>query len=224
MIDFHDATRDGLRWVVGKADGPRSNTWRLWGNKKGDLYLAVRSLGGTIKASFHRDRRCQVGFTKEYEETARARFGAARRHWETWVLPGEPWVRVAQIVIPASDLASFVGRESFETTWLQPPAPGSASLVSIFIAEPPTIEDWPQLFEGVEPLALFTYATRTAWAVSTTVTLEAETIRRMDEGRQLANQLPGASSAPRVPSTRSVLWGSSTGAPHDLYFYELGWQ
>jgi hypothetical protein len=36
----------GLRWAVGAPDAPRSATWRLWGNKKGDIYLAVRSKGG----------------------------------------------------------------------------------------------------------------------------------------------------------------------------------
>ena len=223
-LEFHDATRGGFRWIVGSSDAPRSNTWRLWGNKKGDLYLAVRSLGGMVKASFHRDRRCQVGFTREYEETARLRFGTSQRHWETWVLPNEPWVRVAQIVIPASDLAPFVGHESPKTTWLTAPAFGSASLVSIFVAEPPALESWPEIFEGVRPLALFTYATRTAWAVSTSFVLDTDTIRRMSDGRERANELPGASDAPRNPSTRAVLWGSSSGAVHDLYFYELGWK
>jgi hypothetical protein len=224
LLQFQDASRNGVRWIVGSAGGARSNTWRLWGNKKGDLYLAVRSLGGIVKASFHRDRRCQVGFTTEYQETARTRFGATQRHWDTWSLPSEPWVRVAQIVIPGSDLASFSGSESPETTWLPPPASESASLVSIFVAEPPAIESWPDLFEGVTPLALFTYATRTAWAVSTTISLDTETVRRMNDGRERANQLPGAADAPRIPSTRAVLWGSSSGAPHDLYFYELAWK
>jgi hypothetical protein len=46
----------------------------------------------------------------------------------------------------------------------------------------------------------------------------------MDEARAAANAFPGAAEAPRIPSTRAVMWGSSTGAEHDLYFYELGWK
>jgi hypothetical protein len=57
-----------VRWAVGAPGEPRSSAWRLWGNKKGDIYAAVRSLGGITKASFHRDGRCQVGFADTYVE------------------------------------------------------------------------------------------------------------------------------------------------------------
>jgi hypothetical protein len=80
-------SRAGIRWAVGSPDGRRSSTWRLWGDKKGDVYLSMRSQGGRLKASFHRDRHCSVGFTKEYESIAKERFGADSRHWERWRLP-----------------------------------------------------------------------------------------------------------------------------------------
>ncbi len=223
-IECFDASREGLRWIVGSANGPRSNTWRLWGNKKGDLYLAVRSLGGVIKASFHRDRRCQVGFTSEYAGIAQQRFGGKSRHWEIWTLPDEPCVRVAQVVIPDSDLAVFQGNESGATVWLPPPSAGHASVVSIFVTERPEAKTWQELIGDAEPIALFEYKSRLAWAVNTTMYLEAKTIQRMDEARQAAIHFPGAAHTPKISSTRSVIWGSSTGTAHDLFFYELSWK
>ena len=83
-IAEHEAVaRKVIRWAIGAPDGPRSSAWRLWGNKKGDIYVAVRSLGGIIKASFHRDGRCQVGFTDSYAMTASRRFGVRFRQW--WI-------------------------------------------------------------------------------------------------------------------------------------------
>jgi hypothetical protein len=112
-FELENAMRGGLRWAVGTPDGPRSSIWRLWGNKKGDVYFSVRSLGGILKASFHRDRRCQVGFTSNYTETAIQRFGARSHHWERWVLPEAPTVRAVQIVVPANELVPFGGKRRF---------------------------------------------------------------------------------------------------------------
>jgi hypothetical protein len=55
-----------LRWAVGSFHDACSSIWRLWGNPKGDIYAAVRNLGGVTKASFHRDGKCHVRFTSEY--------------------------------------------------------------------------------------------------------------------------------------------------------------
>ena len=41
---------DGVRWAVGEQNGRRSSTYRFWGNKKGDFYLAARSIGGSLKS------------------------------------------------------------------------------------------------------------------------------------------------------------------------------
>ena len=37
---------DAIRFALGSVGGARSSTWRVWGNKKGDFYLATRTLGG----------------------------------------------------------------------------------------------------------------------------------------------------------------------------------
>jgi hypothetical protein len=55
-----------LRWAIGSLDGLRSSVWFLRGAKKGDIYVALRSLGAITKASFHLSGQGQVGFTNEY--------------------------------------------------------------------------------------------------------------------------------------------------------------
>jgi len=89
MPHSQNPARHVIRWAIGSADGPRSSLWRMWGNKKGDIYVAVRSLGAITKASFHRDGSCQVGFTEPYAATASRRFGVTSRHWDRWQLPAD---------------------------------------------------------------------------------------------------------------------------------------
>jgi hypothetical protein len=129
-------SRAKIRWAIGSSDGPRSSTWVLWGNKKGDIYVAVRSLGGKIKASFHRDGKCHVGFHSDYADTASRRFGVAKRLWEKWRLPDDPIVRVLQVLVPHSELRSFADRNpTADVTWLPVPPAGSIGVVSIAISK-----------------------------------------------------------------------------------------
>ena len=37
------------RLAIGSQHGRRSGTWRMWSNPKGDIYVAVRCLGGIYK-------------------------------------------------------------------------------------------------------------------------------------------------------------------------------
>src|SRR5205809_9757 len=123
-----------IRWAIGSADAPRSSLWGLWGNKKGDFYASVRSLGGTTKAGFHHDGKCHVGFTQNYFAIAAQRFGVRRRHWEEWHLPADRVVRILQIAVPWTELRRFSDRKPPRATWLPPPPDGSVAVVSIFLS------------------------------------------------------------------------------------------
>jgi hypothetical protein len=136
-VTCQSMSRQKIRWAIGSSDGPRSSTWVLWENKKGDIYAAARRLGGAIKASFHRDSKCQLGFTSEYEATASRRFGVSKRLWEKWRLPDDPVVRVLQILVPHSELRAFADRSpTDDVTWLPVPPAGSIGEVWIFISKP----------------------------------------------------------------------------------------
>jgi hypothetical protein len=131
LVSIHNlGLRDGIRFAVGEPNGRRSGTWRLWGDKKGDVYLSMRTCGRMLKASFDRDRRCSVGFTSEYEKIAKERFKVANRHWERWKLPDGEVVRLAQIVFPDSDLVSHDAKDGDPMRWLPAPGPGRAVVVS----------------------------------------------------------------------------------------------
>jgi hypothetical protein len=206
-----------LRWAIGSSDGPRSSAWRLWGNKKGDIYIANRSLGDMIKASFHRDGKCQVGFTSEYAPTAAQRFGCILRHWEKWVLPSEPVVRILQVLIPHSELRSFTTPDDREITWLPVPPEGSIAVVSVFVTTP-GIErllpsaDHPAIVVGKVPTCA-----RTAWLVYANNPLDAASAKLVDEERTKLKQIPGAQSVP--PGTRAAVWESRQ--DHDRHVLEL---
>lgn len=73
-----------IRWAVGTPEGRRSSAWRLWGDPKGDTYLAMRSLAGQFKVSIHRDGQCYVGYHGKFLQAAKERFSATSRYFDQW--------------------------------------------------------------------------------------------------------------------------------------------
>ncbi|VAW19370.1 hypothetical protein MNBD_BACTEROID05-358 [hydrothermal vent metagenome] len=55
-----------LRFAVRRTDGYMSSVWKLWGTKKGDIYLSTRSMTKIEKYSFHVSGICRSAFTKEH--------------------------------------------------------------------------------------------------------------------------------------------------------------
>ena len=208
-----------IRWAIGAPDGPRSSAWRLWGNKKSDIYAAVRSLGGITKASFHRDGRCQVGFTDAYAVTASRRLGATSRHWETWQLPPDPIVRILQLIVPSSELRPFVDANPQQESiiWLPAPPEGSVGVVSVFLCIGDVPLPLPSSIVDAIVFGRVRASARTArlvYARHRPDTALAETIERE------RTRLRGIPGADRVPSgTRASLWESR--ADHDRHVLEL---
>ena len=216
--DLHP--RDGIRWAVGSIDGNRSSTWRLWGDKKGDVYLATRSLGGRLKVSIHRDRRCSIGFTKEFEAEAKLRFGAPSRHWERWTLPDVPVVKALQVLIPDSELATFSAKESDPMAWI--PAPGDNQVVvfTIFVAEPANEFAWESPEKSGNLLGTMVCNTRSTWVVHHSQLLDEATFKMIEDGREKASQR----AAPHIitqshEGLRMVLWGHGA-EKSDLFLVE----
>jgi len=209
--------RNVIRWAIGSSDGLRSSTWRLWGNNKGDIYVAPRSLCGVTKASFHRDGRCQVGFTENYATTASRRFGVQSRHWQKWRLPNEPLVRVLQILVPHSELRSFPERKPRNITWLPAPPEGSLGVISIFVTALannlplPNGADMPIL---VGKLPTFT---RVAWVVYGHHPVDHALEKRVDQERAKLKHLPGVATLPL--NARAALWEDRE--DHDRHVLEL---
>lgn len=221
-LTFEDLPkRAGIRWAAGAPSGPRSSTWRLWGDKKGDVYLSMRSQGGRIKASFHRDRRCSIGFTSEFHEEARERFGVQSRHMARWTLPDSEVVRVAQILIPGDDLVAFEEGDNAQMRWLPAAGPGDATVVSVYIAEPPDCFNWTHPETDGNLIGIMLSPTRFTWAVSTVQTLDAATLAMIEDARQKAMAMAANTDLPRDnPAIRMAIWGHSN-TPADLFFVDL---
>jgi hypothetical protein len=209
-----------VRWAIGAADEPRSSTWRLWGNKKGDIYAAVRSLGGITKASFHRDGRCQVGFTEGYAATASRRFGAAAsRHWERWQLPPDPIVRILQLIVPSSELRPFVDANPHRRgmIWLPAPPEGSVGVVSVFVCVRDLTLPLPADPGDAMVFGRVRASARTAWVVYARHPPDAVLAEIITMERARLKSIPGADHVPS--GTRASLWESR--ADHDRHVLEL---
>lgn len=211
------AARSVLRWAIGSSHGPRSSSWRLWGNKKGDIYVAVRSLSSTTKASFHRDGRCQVGFTDKYAATASRRFAVGSRHWEKWRLPADQVVRVLQVLVPYSELRRFTGRNDRDVTWLLAPPKGSVVVVSVFISAQGIELRVPSNTHAATVVGNVSTSTRTAWLVYARNPIDAAMAHLISDERAKLSRIPGATSWPL--NTRAALWESR--GDHDRHVLEL---
>jgi hypothetical protein len=222
IIEFEEAKRGGLRWAMGSLDGPRSSTWRLWGNKKGDIYVSVRSLGGILKTSFHRDGNCHTGLTSHYAgsgDSLAPKEGS--RYWDQWQLPNDPVVRALQIVVPSSELRKYKSNESAQMKWLPSSIPGSVSVVSIFIAQPGALKTRPAAEHGAKPLGIIMTNNRIVWAVYAENPIDDNGRAEIEKYRAKVTNMPGAAKVPKKPEIRAILWGSENN--QDRFFIELAW-
>jgi hypothetical protein len=222
MTTIIESHGNAIRWVIGSPDGPRSSTWRLWSNKKGDFYLSVRTLGGIVKSSFHRDGLCSIGFTTEYLSKARARFPQARsRHWRRWQLPDSPFARAVQVVIPTSELRSDASDEVPGTVWIVPPSPDHVVVTSVFIASGGTKPSWSGGKPQPHPIGVIATGNRAAWLLYVAIPLDRTTLDWIEQARAHVTKLPGSLDVPRLPEIRALVPGDR--GEHDLFLIELAW-
>jgi len=158
----------------------------------------------------------QIGFTEEYAPTAIRRFTSpSGRHWETWRLPADPVVRILQVIVPHSDLRSFIDRNpSPDLLWLPTPPEGSVAVVSIFVTTQATVLQLSSCPPGTIVVGKVPTSIRTAWLVYTHTPIDAAMAKVIDS---LRAQLTRAVSLPS--GTRRVVWNSKE--DHDRQVLEL---
>jgi hypothetical protein len=218
VIELHG---NAIRWAIGSPDGPRSSTWRLWGNKKGDFYLSVRALGHIVKSSFHPDGWCSIGFDRQYLPKMRARFPQAHsRHWRRWQLPDSPLARALQVVIPTSELRSYA-LDDAPDIWIAPPGPDHVAVASVFIAPSGTKPSWSAGEPQPHPICVIETRNRAAWLLYNANPLDHTTLDWIEQQRALLAKLPGFSDAPRLPEIRAVV--TADRGEHDHFLIELAW-
>ena len=206
-----------LRLAIGSPGQRQSGIWRIWSNPKGDIYVANRCLGGIYKASFHKDRKCQFGFTDEYAQKAEERFGRAERHLEKWVLPDVPIVRAVQILIPESELRESPINENKKITWLPPPPRELVGTISLFISAKNVKFELPADSPNASIVGSMNTEIRTAWITYAFTTLDSELSRIIEYEKHRLNSATKSMQIP--PGTRASLWDSKKS--HDRHVLEL---
>lgn len=207
------------RLAIGSQHGRRSGTWRMWSNPKGDIYVAVRCLGGIYKASFHKDGKCQFGFTAQYADKAATRFGRQDRHLEKWRLPKYPIVRVLQILIPESELRESKMNDSKGITWLPMPPRETIGTISLYLTTPRDQLKLPEGAQDVWMIGNMNTLVRNGWITYAFTPLD-QTLARLIEFEK--KRLYSVSIVTEIPpGTRATLWDSKDS--HDRHVLELAY-
>ena len=135
-----------LRFAVGKADGPRSRTWRLWVPKsKSDVYVSGRTLGHAIKVSLHEPGPARFALTKQWVRKTgfSAPAGKDARLAVEWDRPRpHPPKRIARplsILVPFDEVQQRHTVEDGSVVWVA--SPGHGECVHFDIVYVPSVAD-----------------------------------------------------------------------------------
>ena len=140
-----------IRFAIGENDGHRSGVWRAWSNSgKSDIYIAIRTIAGFNKVSFHPTGWCSVSMTSQ---EARANPSALQRqggtrHLDKWQRPlmtGDLLSIPLRIRFPASELRPSIDLppQSQKVIWLRSPPTGHAVDVLCIFTSPTTPDNRP---------------------------------------------------------------------------------
>jgi len=79
-----------VRFAVGNPKGLTSNSWRVWAEKKCELYIACRDNFKETKVSLHASGRWRMGYTTEaIAKNPSLVSPGDDRAWEIWDRPSE---------------------------------------------------------------------------------------------------------------------------------------
>jgi hypothetical protein len=134
-------TSGPVRFAVGPPNGITSNSWRCWGEKKGDVYIACRDNFKECKVSLHASGRWRMGFTEEaLKKHPNLLNENQNRAWEVWDKPPPqlPDVVIAyRLYFPTSELGVLPGQRHPDqwkrTVFIEAAPPGKMTAVTLFI-------------------------------------------------------------------------------------------
>ena len=146
-------TQRALRFGIHDGAGRRAATWKLWteaAGGKSEVYLACRSLGGTLKASLHESSKWHIAYSQRaFVERVRGAIPQVEdRYIEKWPRPSElaPGITLAfRIVTPWSAVTNLIeGSDSKRVTWLPNAPEPRATEIDILMTKPTTpVTGWP---------------------------------------------------------------------------------
>lgn len=136
-------TTHSARFGVGDPTGLRSSEWVvMWKSDTSDVYLAGRTLGGSLKASLHQSGRCHI---RAPDQRFWRSMGTPTSFIDTWTInPESEYEFPFGIVIPASELrhSSWAKHKDKGTIWI-PVKTSSSVEIAVFLThvEPRPIEE-----------------------------------------------------------------------------------
>lgn len=129
------------RFAVGDPNGMTSNSWRVWAERRSEVYIACRDNFTETKVSLHASGRWRMGFTSEaIKKNPMLVQPSENRAWEVWDKPLEtlPQTTTAfHLYFPTSELAvdasQRVGKQWKNVVYLEAAPPRKTTTVTLFI-------------------------------------------------------------------------------------------
>jgi len=134
-----------VRFAVGGPGEPRSSVWRLWRHTnvaKSDVFLAPRTLAGSVKISFHQSGEIRDAFTKQFQlqHAGAGAQGRARVKWQRKTFSTETGaIQLYRVVFPHSELRLRPIEERMDedsVVWIPPSAKANATFVELIVTRP----------------------------------------------------------------------------------------
>jgi hypothetical protein len=131
-----------IRFAVGSPDGLTSNAWRIWTEKKGDVYIRCRDNFQDAKVSLHASGRWRIGFAQEaLAKNPGLVQDGQNRAWDVWDEPPAALpnvVKAFKLVFPASELTVRPDQRVLPSKWsnvlyIEAPPPGKLTVVTLFV-------------------------------------------------------------------------------------------
>jgi hypothetical protein len=122
-----------MRIGVRRADGFRSNLWKLWATPKSDTYLATRQMAAIKKYSFHAGGICRSAFTAQHgtPPTLSDRATIKWRRNPTPAAGSGQATLLARIAFPTDFLSRLADQDSKPVVWITAPPSGKAAILEV---------------------------------------------------------------------------------------------
>ena len=136
----HRRPGGSIRWAAGTLDGPRSQSWSLFGSTTDDdVYLGPRPQTGAIKLSLHRSGRWRMAWTEKFAKS-RGWSDDVDRVLTRWEPPDEVrpgWRHAVTMLVTPESVAYPPPRDSGlgKVAFFPPPNPDDALWFRILIGQ-----------------------------------------------------------------------------------------
>ena len=215
-----------LRFGIHDSSGNRAATWKLWtefGSGNSELYLANRSLGGTLKASLHQSGSWHIAYSqKTFEEQVEGTIPKFKdRFIEKWPRPNEiaSGITLAfRIVTPSSALTSSKDHGKYaKVKWIDNAPSSKATEIDIIITKTEVSgSGWPgKGTMGTSLIGSFQLENKeTVWAVSWII--DMPDLSKIDKG--VGKFFRGKSKKDlETDGLRALVFGSETDGSRVIY-------